>query len=136
MAKDKNASAPKTEMMTKLKLDVSERLAVQVIFPKEGSMLQQRIKKRIFEKFDLTDEETKTLNPKNNPSGPGVTWTQEAADKIGLKAIKLNDLEMKELEKYAKELDDTGKVPDSAYSLCEKIQEVKKPEKEEEKEDE
>lgn len=135
MTKDKNASAPKTELMTKLKLDVSERLAVQVIFPKEGSMLQQRIKKRIFEKFDLTDEETKTLDPKQNPSGPGVTWTQGAADKVGLKTIKLNDLEMKELEKYVKELDEQGKVPNDAFSLCEKIQSAKKPEAEEKKED-
>lgn len=135
MAKDKNKSAPKTELMTKLKLDVSERLAVQVIFPKEGSMLQQRIKKRIFERFDLTDEETKILDPKKNPDGPGVTWTQEAAEKVGMKTIKLNDLEMKELEKYVKDLDDTSKVPNDAYSLCEKIQSVKKPEAEEKKED-
>ena len=135
MAKDKNASAPKTELMTRLKLDVSERLAVQVIFPKEGSMLQQRIKKRIFEKFDLTDEETETLNPQPNPKGPGVTWTQEAADKVGLKTIKLNDPEIKELEKYVKELDEQSKVPNDAFSLCEKIQSAKKPEAEEKKED-
>lgn len=135
MAEDKNASAPKTELMTKLKLNVSERLSISLLFPKEGSMLQQRIKKKIFERFDLSDEETETLNPQPNPRGPGVTWTQGAADKVGLKTIKLNDVEMKELEMYASNLDKDGKVPDDAYSLCEKILEVKKPEKEEEKED-
>lgn len=131
MAKDKNVSAPKTELMTKLKLNVSERLAVSLLFPKEGSMLQQRIKRKVFEKFDLSDEETKILNPKSTPGG-GISWTKESADKVGLKLIKLNDVEIKELEKYAKEMDQQGKIPDDAFSLCEKILNVKESEKEEE----
>ena len=131
MSKDKKTSAPKTELMTKLKLTISERLAVQLIFPKEGTMLQQRVKRRVYDKFELTDKELEILNPQNNPGG-GVQWTEEAAKKVGDKTVKLNDIEFKELEKQAKALDKDGKVPDPAFNLCDKILGVKESGKTEE----
>jgi len=120
--------------MTNLRLNASERIAVHSIFPKEGSMLQLRIKRSIYDKCELSIEEIKTLNATNFADG-SMFWKPENAKKIPLKTIKLNDVEIKELLKYAKDLDDKNKVPDGAFTLCEKILEVKKPEKEEKEED-
>lgn len=132
--KNSKTSVPKTKLMTKLRLNVSERLAIHRIFPKEGSMLQQRIKRSIYDKCELSDEEVKTLNPTDFPDG-SMFWKPENAKKIPLKTIKLNDVEIKELLKYANDLDGKNKVPDGAFTLCEKILEVKKPEKEEKEEE-
>jgi len=97
-------------------------------------MLQQRIKRSIYDKAELSDEEVKTLNPTNFADG-SMFWKPENAKKIGLKTIKFNDVEIKELLKYTKDLDGKNNVPDVAFTLCEKILEVKKPEKEEKEEE-
>ena len=130
MPTNKKTSAPKTELMIKLRLNASERLSIHRIFPKEGSMLQQRIKRSIYNKSEFSNEEVETLDATNFPDG-SITWKPENAEKIPLKTIKLNDAEIKELLKYTKALDEKNKVPDGAFTLCEKILDAKKPEKEE-----
>ena len=104
-------------------LNITDRILFPQIMPTTGTFMEFNLKKSIFKKVTITDEDVKKYKIETHQETDSITWDREMDLKEPLE-VNFTEEERAYLRKSCEQLSDVEKV-DGVWILAEKIYDSK-----------
>lgn len=100
-------------------LNIKDRILIPQIMPPTGTFMEFNLKKSIFNKINITEEDKKKYNIETNKESMSITWNMEMDIKEPLD-VNFTEEELAYLRKSCEQLSES-EHPDDIWVVVEKI---------------